>query len=89
MLARVNKALNKFRELKSVLCAKKIGVNIKGKVYEACVRSGMIYGGERWAMTVGNVRNIERTEMRMLKADIYRQIARQTRECRFAEQTWH
>ena len=31
MLARVNKAWNKFRELKSFLCAKRISLNVKGK----------------------------------------------------------
>ena len=52
VLARVNKAWNKFRELKSYncLCAERIGLNIKGKVYEACVRSCMMYDGEIWAM---------------------------------------
>ena len=38
----------------------------KGKVYEACVRSCMIYGGETWDMSVENMRKSERTEMTML-----------------------
>ena len=56
----------KFRELKSFLCGKRIGLNVKGKVYEACVRSCMIYGGERWAMSVEVMRKLERTEITML-----------------------
>ena len=46
VLTRVNKAWNKFREFKSFLCAKRIGLNVKGKVYEACVRSCVIFGEE-------------------------------------------
>ena len=65
--ARINKAWNKFRELKPILCAKSIGLNVKGKVYEACVRSCMVYGGETWAVSVENTRRLERTEMRMLR----------------------
>ena len=64
VLARVNKAWIKFRELKSVLCAKG-SLNVKGKAYGAYVRSCMIYGGETWAMSVENMRKLERTEMRM------------------------
>ena len=67
VLARVNKAWKKFRELKSFLCAKRISLNVKGKVYIAYVRSCMIYGGETWAMSVENMRKLERTEMRMLR----------------------
>ena len=36
VLARANKVWNKFRELKSFLCAKRIGLNVGCKVYEAC-----------------------------------------------------
>ena len=54
LLARVNKAWNKFTELKSFLCAKRIGLNVKGKVCDVCVRCCMIYGRETWAMSVGS-----------------------------------
>ena len=67
MLSRVNKAWNKFRELESFLCAKRISVKVKGKVHAACVRSRMIYDGETLAMSVENMRKLERTEMRMLR----------------------
>ena len=30
--ARINKAWNKFRELKPILCSKRIGLSVKGKV---------------------------------------------------------
>ena len=37
--ARANKAWNIFREIKSFLCAKIISLNVKGKIYGACVRN--------------------------------------------------
>ena len=43
VLARVNKVWDKLRELKTLLCAKRISLNVKWKVYEACVRSCMIH----------------------------------------------
>ena len=46
VLARVNKARDKFIEVKSFLCVKRIGLNVKGEVYKACVRSCKIHGGE-------------------------------------------
>ena len=45
VIGRVNKVCNKFRELKPVLCAKGVSTTVKGRVYEACVRSCMLYGG--------------------------------------------
>ena len=51
VLVGVNQAWNKFRELKSFLYAKRISLNVKGKVYEAFLRSYTIYGGETWALS--------------------------------------
>ena len=44
VISRMNKAWNKFRELKPVLCAKGISLKVKGRVYVTCVRSCMVYG---------------------------------------------
>ena len=84
LLATVNEAWNKFRELKSFLCAKRIGLNVKCKVYETCTRSCLIYGGEIWDTLVKNLSKSE-----MLWLDVCHRIARQTHECRLAEQIWH
>jgi hypothetical protein len=67
VLARVSKAWNKFRELKPVLCAKGISLKLKGRVYETCVRSCMMYGSETWGLTAVTERKLERTEMRMVR----------------------
>ena len=40
----------KFRELCGVLCGRKWSVTLEGRVYKACVRAAMMYGGETWVM---------------------------------------
>ena len=67
VIGRINKAWNKFRELKPVLCAKGVSAKVKGRVYEACVRSCMVYGGETWALVGESERKLESTEMRMVR----------------------
>ena len=46
VLARVKMAWQKFRDLAPMLCNKGISLRVKRRVYEACVRSCMIYGSE-------------------------------------------
>jgi hypothetical protein len=43
-------AWNKFRELRPFLTAKRVSLQVKGKVYESCVRSCMTYGSETWPL---------------------------------------
>ena len=54
----MSRAWNKFRELKPVLCAKGIRLNVKGKVYVTCVRSCMMYGGETSALPAETERKL-------------------------------
>jgi hypothetical protein len=49
---RVRCAWNKFRELAPFLTAKRVSLQVKGKVYESCVRSCMTYGSETWPLKV-------------------------------------
>ena len=67
MATRIRIAWNKFRELGPVLMAKCVSLQVKGKVYVACVRSTMLYGSETWAMTEVMKQRLERTEMRMVR----------------------
>ena len=85
MLARVNKG-GTNSENWSFLCAERIGLNVKGKFYEACVRSCMIYGGETWAISVEFMRKLEKDRNENAKADVCCQIARQIHEGGLAEQ---
>ena len=48
---RVAAAWRKWREISSLLLNKAIPLKYRGRVYDACVRSVLLYGAEGWAMT--------------------------------------
>ena len=48
---RVAAAWRKWREIASLLTNKAIPLRYRGRVYDACVRSVLLYGAEGWAMT--------------------------------------
>jgi hypothetical protein len=64
---RVRCAWNKFRELAPFLTAKRVSLQVKGKVYESCVRSCMTYGSETWPLKVEHESRLETTDMRMIR----------------------
>ena len=43
----------KSREFCGLLCGSKRSVKMNGRVYEAYVRTAMVYGGESWIMKGG------------------------------------
>ena len=49
--ARVGTAWGKWKEIASLLVNRSVPLHHCGKVYEACIRSVMLYGGETWALT--------------------------------------
>ena len=49
--ARVMAAWGKWKEIANLLVYRGIPLHHRGKVYEACIRSVMLYGGETWALT--------------------------------------
>ena len=65
--ARVRCAWAKFKELSPILTARGASYRIKGKIYEACVQSALIYGTETWAMKAANLQSLERTERMMVR----------------------
>lgn len=67
VIARTRSAWKKFNELAPLLTAKGISLTIKGKVYECCVRSCMVYGSETWPMKAEHEVKLERTEMSMIR----------------------
>ena len=40
---------------------------MKGRLYDACVRSTMLYGSETWALRVSDATKLERSDMRMAR----------------------
>ena len=54
VVARIRSGWNRFRQLASFLTAKDISLLDRGRVYNACIRSCMLYGSETWAMSRDN-----------------------------------
>ena len=48
---RVGLASSVMRSLKHMWASKTISLKVKGRVYEACVRSVLLYGSETWTLT--------------------------------------
>ena len=67
--ARVRCASGKFRELSPILTSRGASLEVKGKLYSACVQSVMIYGSETWAMKVENMQRLDRTDRMMVWSD--------------------
>ncbi|MBJ5627073.1 hypothetical protein JGG67_22900, partial [Salmonella enterica subsp. enterica serovar Derby] len=65
--ARVRSTWKKFKELAPILTSKGASLWLKGKIYQSCVRSCMMYGSETWAMKKEHVEKLVRTEMRMIR----------------------
>ena len=65
--ARVRVGWMKFRDLSGVLCGRKWSVKMKGRVYKACVRAAMIYGGETWVMRKEEEGVLQRAERAMVR----------------------
>ena len=57
----------KFRELLPLLTAKGLSLRVKGRLYDACVRTAMLHGSEAWAVTADDMRRLERNEGCMLR----------------------
>ena len=57
----------KFRECGELLCGRKFLSKMKGRVYQSCVRSAMLYGTEMWCLRQ-NERVILRTEKVIMRA---------------------
>ena len=65
--ARIQSAWNKFRELLPLLTSKSFPLLTKGRVYQACVRSVMLYGSETWPIKEDELRKLESNENRMVR----------------------
>jgi len=57
----------KFRESGELLRRKRFSLKMKGKVYESCVRSAMMYGSEMWRLREKEMAILKRTERAMIR----------------------
>ena len=64
---RVRTRWKKFRQLLSLLTSRVFSHKLKGKIYEACARSAMLYGSETWPVNKEDICRIQRTEMQKAK----------------------
>ena len=65
--ARIRSAWNKFRELIPLLTGKSFPLLTKGKVFQACVRSVLLYGSETWPIKEEDLKRLESNDNRMTR----------------------
>ena len=65
--ARVALAWDRWREISGLLVNRSIDLESRGKIYEACVRSVLLYGSETWAMTNRLMDVLNSCDRRMLR----------------------
>ena len=65
--ARVAAAWGRWREIASLLVNHSIELRSRGSVYEACVRSALLYGAETWALTDRLTKVLCSCDRRMLR----------------------
>ncbi|XP_057306970.1 uncharacterized protein LOC130645111 [Hydractinia symbiolongicarpus] len=63
---RIGSAWKKFRELLPLLTSRVLSIEVKGRLYEACVRSVMLYGSETWAVKQEDLDCLERNDREWL-----------------------
>ena len=65
--SRIRSGWKKFKDFAPILTDKCISHTLKARVYAACVRSVMLYGGETWPMKKELEGLLGRAEMRMIR----------------------
>ncbi len=66
-VARIRSGWKKFRELLPLLTSRVFSHHMKGRIFEACVRSVMLYGSETWAVKTDDLTRMDRNDMRMIR----------------------
>jgi len=67
MRARISAAWGKWREISSLLCNSGIPLRRRATVYDACIRSVMLYGSETWPVTKKLEDMLLRSDRRMIR----------------------
>ena len=50
-----------------MLTSRALSLRTKGRVFDACVRSIVLYGGETWAVKANDLNRLERNDMMMVR----------------------
>ena len=64
---RVQAGWNGWRKVSGVICNRRLPAGVKGKVHSSVVRPAMVYGLEMVAVTKKQAKEMEVTEMKMLR----------------------
>ena len=64
---RVQAGWNGWRKVSGVICDRRLPARVKGKVYSSVVRPAMVYGLETVAVTKQKGKEMEATEMKILR----------------------
>ena len=66
IITRCCTALGKFKKLLPILTSKHISLTVRGKVFDACVRSAL-HGSETWAPTASDLQRLRRIDRSMIR----------------------
>ena len=64
---RVSAAWHKWRDISSFLVNKSLPLKNRARVYDACIRSVLLYGSEGWPMTDSNASILTSCDRRLLR----------------------
>ena len=67
VIARVRSGWSKFKELLPLLTSRALPLSTKGRVYQACVSSVMMYGSETWPVRAEDMCCMGRNDMWMIQ----------------------
>ncbi len=67
VITRCRSAWGKFRELLPILTCRSLSLGIRGKVYNACVRSVLQYASECWALRRDDLMRLIRNDRAMIR----------------------
>ena len=67
VITRGRTAWGKYRDLLPILSSKNVALRTKGRVYDTCIRSAMLYGSETWAPRNTDLDRLQRNERRILE----------------------
>ena len=65
--SRIRSAWKNFRDLLPVITNKSISLQRRGNVYQACVRSVLLYASETWPVKTEDIARLERNENSMIR----------------------
>ena len=66
--ARTRIGWTKLREWGKLHYGRKFSLKMKGRIYQSCVRSAMLYGSETWCLRENEMAILRRTEKAMMRA---------------------